>query len=244
MLILAVLAASAFDPTHAAWQRVLDQHLHDGWVDYAGLRAKPADLDAWLVEVANAPAATLSAADRTAFWIDAYNGLTVDLIADTWPIASIRDLDGGKVWDTRRFRVGGATVTLNELEGRLRAQGDPRVHAALNCASKGCPPLAPRAFLGATLESQLDEAARRWAATMPLRGNVLALNSIFDWYSADFTPKYGRAAFDVPGLEGAQEAAVNFLARHAPDRADALRRGGYTVTWATYDWAVNADSGR
>lgn len=238
MLIL-VAAAFAFDATHAAWQRVLDASLRDGRVDYAALKAHPADLDAWIADAASAPVATLSAADRTALWIDAYNANTLRIVATAWPLASIRDLDGGKVWDTRRLRVGGDSLTLNELEGRLRAQGDPRVHAALNCASKGCPPLSPKAYVGATLDAALTDAARRWAASMPLSGGTLFACQIFDWYAADFAPAYGKAAYDIPGLDGAAEAAANFVAKYAPERADALRRGGYTVKWAAYDWGVN-----
>lgn len=240
MLILALGAAFAFDPTHAQLQAVLDARLRGGLVDYAGLKAAPAALSGWLAEAGATPVATLSAADRTALWIDAYNALTLDLVADNWPLRSIRDLDGGKVWDTRKFTVGGETVTLNGLEGKLRALGDPRIHAALNCASKGCPPLAEKVFTGPGLEAQLEGAAARWAATATIAGGSLRASQIFEWYSADFLPRHGPGDFDIPGLTGAQEAAANFIAHHAPARAAELRRGGYTVAWAPYDWAVNA----
>lgn len=231
--------ALAYDPTHAHLQKVLDTRLVGGRVDYAALHAAPAELDAYLAEVASAPVASLSAAERKALWLNAYNALTIDLVADNYPLASIRDLDGGKVWDTRRFTVGGTPMTLNALEAGLRALGDPRVHAGLNCASIGCPPLSSKVYTAAAVEAQLDTAARAWAATATLSGGVLSVSSIFDWYGDDFLARFGSATFDVPGLDGKAEAAANFLAAYAPDKAAALRAGGYSVTWQAYDWRVN-----
>ena len=234
-----VPGAAAYDPTHAHLQKVLDTRLAGGRVDYGALHAAPAELDAYLAEVASAPVASMSAAERKALWLNAYNALTIDLVADNAPLASIRDLDGGKVWDTRRYTVGGAQMTLNELEGGLRAFGDPRVHAGLNCASIGCPPLSARVYTAASVEAQLDTAARTWAATATLSGGVLSVSSIFDWYGDDFLARFGTATFDVPGLEGKTEAAANFIATYAPDKAAALRAGGYTVVYQAYDWRVN-----
>lgn len=241
MLLSLVGLALALDPTHARLQGVLDTHLSGGRVDYAGIKAAPADLDAYLAEVAAAPVASLSAADREALYINAYNAYTIDLVADHFPLRSIMDLDGGKVWDTRRFNVGGQRLTLNEIEGKhLRSLGDPRIHAAVNCASLGCPPLAPKVYTGAGLDAQLDGAAKRWADTAAFSGTTLTVNKIFDWYGDDFTAKFGSAAYDIPGLDGKQEAAANFIATYAPTRAEALKKGGYTVTFGDYSWAVNA----
>jgi hypothetical protein len=132
-------------------------------------------------------------------------------------------------------------MSLNDIEsGNLRKLGDPRIHAAINCASIGCPPLTPKVFTASGLDGQLDSAAKRWAATAALNGTTLSVNKIFDWYGDDFTAKYGAAYFDVPGLDGKAEAAVNFVAKYAPDKAEALKKGGLTVTFADYNWGVNA----
>lgn len=238
---LSITTALAFDPTHAGLQAVLDARVRGDGVDYAGLRAEPAPLDAYLRSLATASLDGRPRAEVVAFWINAYNALTIDVVADAWPLASIRDLDGGKVWDTRRFPVAGQSVTLNHIEHAiLRPLGDARVHGALNCASRGCPPLAGEAYVGARLDAQLDAAARRLAAPATLSGGRLVVSRIFEWFGGDFVLGYGAARRDLPGLDGAAEAAANFVAAHRPDLAGPLGAGGYTVTFAEYDWAVNA----
>lgn len=239
--MLLVAAALAMDPTHATLQRALDGRVSPtGRVDYASLKADPRALDAYLAELAAADLARMSAAEKKAFLINAYNAITLDVVADAWPIRSIRDLDGGKVWTTRRFRVAGADRTLDQLEHELlRPMGDPRIHAAINCASLGCPPLSPKVYSVATLDAQLDDAARTLAASATLAGGTLTVSVLFDWFGDDFLPGYGPSRWDIPGLGGRAEAAANFVAVHAPDRAATLRQGGYRVAWAPWDWTVN-----
>lgn len=237
--VLAALAL-AVDPNHTALQKALDGRVVNGRVDYAGLKAAPAALDVYVGQVGAANLEGLSPAEEKAFLINAYNALTIDLIVDNYPLASIRDLDLGRVWSVRKFKVAGKDMTLDDIEhGRLRKLGDPRIHAAVNCASIGCPPLPDKVFTAANLDAQLDEASRRWAATATFDGKTLTVNKIFDWYGDDFLPGYGKAKFDIPGLAGKQEAAANFIAAYAPEKAEALRKGDYAVTWAEYDWGLN-----
>ncbi len=232
--------ALAVDAGHAGLQRALDGRVVAGRVDYAALKAAPQALDGYLAEVAAASLTGMSAAEKKAFYVNAYNALTLDLVADNYPLASIRDLDGGKPWSARRFKVAGRDLTLDDIEHtELRPLGDPRIHAAINCAAVGCPPLAPKVFTAANLDAQLDVAARAWAATATLKDGVLTLNAIFDWFGDDFVPTYGARRFDIPGLDGKAEAAANFVAAYAPDKAEALKKGGYTVKYAAYDWALN-----
>ena len=237
LLSTAALAA----PSPAPYQAVLDQHLRQGRVDYAAIQRTGA-LDGTLDGLAKATEPT-APAEKMAFWINAYNALTIDLIADEWPVSSIRDLDGGKVWDSRSFTVAGRAVTLNDIEHRiLRPMGDPRIHAAVNCASVGCPPLPAGAFTAANLDAELTAASRRWVASngasIDQAGGVVRLSRIFDWYGDDFVPRADRA---IPGLDPKQAAAIDFLADHAePAVATWLAGGGYRVEWQPYDWAVNA----
>ena len=234
MLLLLVYAAAAdpgFDHSYAGYQSVLTARVSGGRVDYAGLKAAPAALDAFLAGVNAAPVASFSAPQQKAFYINAYNALTLDLIADNYPIASVRDLDGGKVWDTRSFSVGGARLSLNAIEDtKLRSLGDPRIHAAVNCAAVSCPPLQSRAFLPETLDAQLDAATRAWVSTMNVSGGVISISKIFEWFSGDFA-RYGGTA---------QAAALGFIGAYAPaDKAAALK-AGVEVKFAEYDWRLNS----
>jgi hypothetical protein len=241
-MLLPLLAsyALAFDDTHAGLQKVLDTYVVSGRVDYARLHADHAALDAYLAELTNTSLDGLTAGQKKALYINAYNGWTLRTLADAWPVTSPRDVDGGKMWDTRHFNVAGKPVSLNDIENKiLRPLGDPRIHAALNCGAVGCPPLSSKVYTGAALESQLDGAAKRWAATAQV-GTTVSVNQIFDWYGDDFLAKYGPSTFDIPGLDGKAEAAANFVAAYAPDKAAALHKGGYTVTYVPYDWAINA----
>ena len=239
MLFLTVAAAAAMD--HSDYQGVLSAHVNaQGNVDYAAVRSSGA-LDAYLSALQTA-AEPADRSARMAFWLNAYNALTIDLIADNYPLSSIRELDGGDPWESRRFTVAGQLVTLNHIEHMiLRPMGDARIHAAVNCASRGCPPLSKVAFTGAGLNAQLSAVSTAWltgnGVTIDPDTNTVSLSKIFEWYGDDFVP---GIEVDIPGVEGSQEGAVNFVIRHLPQHADYLSAGGYTIGYSSYDWGINA----
>lgn len=244
MLLYALTGAALalpYDPTFAAYDAVLQANVGSAGVRYAAIG--PAGLDAALADIAQANLAKAGEDERKAFYINAYNALTLDVVAESWPVASIRDIDGGRVWSARSFVVAGESLTLDAIENqKLRPMGDPRIHAALNCASKGCPPLRRGAYTREGLDQQLDDACRAWVrgAAMRWEGSTLQLTSIFDWYGDDFLARFGKESYDVPGLSGKIEAAVNFLATYAdPAMAVRLRAGNYKTAWMVYDWGVN-----
>jgi len=246
LLMLTTTGALAFDTSHAALAPILAARVGPGGVDYAGLAADPGPLDAYLKSL---EAADLSAAGRDeqmAFWINAYNALTLELMAENYPLASIRDLDGGDPWSARSFTVAGKSVTLNHIEHKLlRPMGDPRIHAAVNCASRGCPPLRAAPFTAAGLDAQLNEASALWAATNGLAvdkgAGVVELNTILDWFGEDFLPGYGADHRDIPGVEGEAEAGLNFLAQYLDEPTAAwIAAGGYEARFAEYDWGLNS----
>lgn len=239
MLFLTVAAAAALD--HSDYQGVLSAQVNaKGDVDYAAVQASGA-LDAYLTALQTAAEPSEQAA-RMAFWINAYNALTIDLIADNFPLSSIRELDGGDPWESRRFTVAGQLVTLNHIEHMiLRPMGDARIHAAVNCASRGCPPLYPVVFTSAGLTEQLSAASTAWltgnGVTINPDTNTVSLSKIFEWYGDDFVPAID---VDIPGVEGSQEGALNFVIRYMPQHADYLRAGGYTISYSSYDWGINS----
>src|SRR5207249_4265078 len=96
-------------------------------------------------------------------------------------------------------RAAGRTLTLDDIEHRiLRPQfKEPRVHFAVNCASVGCPPLAADPYRAATLDTQLDEAARRYLASergLKVDGATLRVSKILEWYGEDFVPRFAPDA--------------------------------------------------
>jgi hypothetical protein len=157
-----------------------------------------------------------------AYWINLYNAATVRLIASNYPLKSIMDLDGGKTWDVPRVAVGPRTYSLNQIENDiLRKQfEDPRIHFALNCAAKSCPPLLNQAFLPDTLDAQLDARTRLFVnnpSANRIEPRSASISRIFDWYAADFG--------NLPA----------FLNRYAKAKLP----GNARITFLDYDWSLN-----
>ncbi len=220
---------------HAAWGRVLARHVQsDGRVDYAALAQDTADLERYLDELATAELDALGRDERLALALNAYNAFTLRLVLDHLPLASIRDIPAAERWRGRSWLLGGAPITLEELEhGEVRAHYvDARVHFALNCASASCPSLAAEPFRGARLEQQLDACARRahgdpHSFAFDPASRTLRLTRLYDWYASDFARDAG--------------STLEFAARYDAQLAAALARGEEPrVEWIPYDWSLNA----
>lgn len=214
-------------------------------VDYAELKKQRATLDAYLRSLEAVDPAEFTSwerADRYAFWINAYNSYTVQIVVDHFPIESIKKIGEpeGSVWD-RRFidlkplypQAEGDKLSLNDIEHRiLRPQfKDARVHAAVNCASIGCPQLRNEAFRGETLERQLDAAARAWLNDVRLNRfdgarRVARISRIFEWFEEDF-------------VRDSKSVAL-WLARFAPKTEHSwLSSGNLRIEYLEYDWRLN-----
>jgi len=249
------VAAQSFDHGYAAWDALLKVHvrwLPDGKqsrVDYAGFARERAALRRVLEAFSAVGAADFDrwpAAQRMAFLINAYNAFTVELILTRYPdLASIKDLGSlfRSPWKIEFFNLLGAKRHLDWVEHEaLRPKfADPRLHAAVNCASIGCPALRPEAFTAARLEVQLEDGIQRFLGDRTrnrVRNGRLEVNPIFKWYREDF--EQGHQGFSR--LE-------DVFARHAAllsDRADEqakLRERAMPVTFLDYDWSLNASGG-
>jgi uncharacterized membrane protein YdjX (TVP38/TMEM64 family) len=205
----------------------------DGLVDYARLKGAHAELDAYIGSLAGAPFEKLGRDEKLALLINAYNAFTLRLVLDHWPVASIQDIPTEQRWDARRWRLAGETLSLNQIENeRIRPMFlEPRIHFALVCAARGCPPLRAEAYTGARLESQLLDQARRvhsddhWLRFDPSTGE-LRLTELYKWYESDFR----QASGSVP----------EHVALHAPPVRAALDAGQRVeVHWIPYDWSLN-----
>lgn len=238
------VAAQEFDLSHKAWTRVLKQHGESGHIDYAGLAKDRNALDTYLgtLEAVDAKRfAAWSREDRYAFWVNAYNAYTVKVIVDHYPVKSIMKIgEEGKIWD-RPFidlkplfpKAQGEQLSLNDIEHKiLRPEfKDARVHAAVNCASLGCPPLQLEAFQGDKLDQQLDRAVRSWLADKRLNrfdgdAKRVQASKIFEWFAEDF---------------GKDKASLGkWLAKYAPrEHKTWLASGAFELSYLEYDWKLN-----
>ncbi len=194
----AASCAGAFgqDLDHSQWTAILRQYVTlQSRVDYARLKADGTGrLDAYLGQIAKAWPATLDENARKAALINAYNALTVRWIVSNFPVKSIwRTKDPFRV---ARHQVNGVTESLDSIETRLRNMHDPRIHGALVCAARSCPPLRREAYTPAAVDGQLDDNFRFWLADTSknqfLPDKRLAkVSKIFEWYAADFAAVSG-----------------------------------------------------
>ncbi len=203
-------AAESWEPAYAA---LLKKYVTPVGVDYAAWKAAPADvaaLNALVANVARSGPTDPSRAGRLAFFINAYNVAMLGQVLAAYPIGSVKDIapDFG-VFTQKRVTVAGETLSLNDLERRrlLDAFVEPRIHFAINCASRSCPPLQAEPFTAARLEAQLEAATKAYLTANPLGltldGKTARASEIFTWYAKDFAAAGGAPAFirryrDVP----------------------------------------------
>ncbi|MFN0216770.1 MAG: DUF547 domain-containing protein [Saprospiraceae bacterium] len=185
--------ASTIALSHQSFDSLLQKHVSDaGKVNYKGLKSDKSVLDAYCQLLSENPVQeTWVREEKMAYWINAYNAFTLKLIVDNYPTKSILNFDSGKTWDVRRIKIDGKKYSLNNIENDiLRPQfKDPRIHFAINCAAKSCPPLWNHAYTAENLEATLESRTRafindkKYNTLMSSRAQV---SKIFDWYKDDF----------------------------------------------------------
>lgn len=239
-LACAVVAAEAHALDSDLYARVLERYtvpvpdIASTRVDYAALRHSAQWEELLRSLAATNPKGLETREERLAFWINAYNILAIDLVRRHHPIDSIRSIGNlfSPVWKKRAGEIGGRAYSLHAIEyDELRRLGEPRIHAAIVCASLSCPPLRREPYRAAQLDVQLEDNTRRWLAD-PRKGvridraaRTLHVSRIFDWFAEDF------------GGGG-----VPFVAAHlAAEDASWIRAQGSAlrIRYFDYDWGLN-----
>ncbi len=239
-------------PDHSGFTAVLEERRHGSLVDYEGLEQHPEQLESYLAELSAVTPEELVAASREAqlaLWINAYNACALKLVIDHYPIRgagfpaslvrSLKGVPGNSIrqiadtWSREFCDVAGKERSLDEIEHEiLRPMGEPRIHFAVNCASRSCPVLAPEAYTAEALDEQLDAAVLRLVGDAEHysleRGEraTLRLNKVLDWYEDDFGGKEGVVAFLLPYLPVDDR---EYIAGHGPAE----------VKYFDYDWTLN-----
>ena len=185
-------AAVVAKPNHGAFNSLLSKYVSaSGDVNYSGFRGAQSQLKAYMDDlVTNSPESSWGRNEKLAYWMNLYNATTINLILDNWPVSSITDLDGGKPWDVKRVTVDGKNYTLNDIEHKIIRPTfkDPRIHFAVNCAAKSCPPIAPKAFTASNVNSELDRLTKSFinSSANSISANSMSISKIFEWYAEDF----------------------------------------------------------
>ncbi|MCG8403918.1 MAG: DUF547 domain-containing protein [Phycisphaerales bacterium] len=236
---------------HRLWDQALRKFVDaEGLVDYASF-SKSKAFQNYLERLSKADAAGLeNDKERLAFWINAYNALTIQGVLKTlpqdqkaWREYSIKDqkVNGQTLWKGMKFKVGGGRWSLDEIEHEIiRKQDglrDPRIHVALVCAARGCPPLWNRAYTGKEVDEQLASAMRRFVKNrknclIDRDKRVIRISKVFEWYRKDFTD---------PGFSPRAESVAAFLAMSVDDPAlsRTLRTYDWRLKYFDYDWKLN-----
>ena len=221
--------------THAAWDGLLKKYVNDqGLVNYKGFRADSLTLNAYLQELSvHLPSKSWTETDQLAYWINAYNAFTVQRIIRSYPVKSIKDLGGDKIfvntpWDQHFIKLAGTAYSLNDIEHRIirKKFKDNRIHLALVCAAMSCPRLRNEAYTGPRLNIQLNEQGRDFVNN-PTKNKLTPadkpqISSIFNFYPKDFTKNGSTSVQD-------------FINRYATQKI----KPDATLGYLTYNWALN-----
>lgn len=228
-ILLALFSmAAAFDHSHSDWDNYLGKYVKNGVVNYSGIVKNPLPLRNYLNELATVTRKEFNGWNKNqqlAFTINLYNAATVKLIADNYPVSSIRKIGGifKGPWKQPVVGIFGSKWTLDQLEHKfIRPRfRNPYIHVALVCAAKGCPILQTYSYTAEELNNQLEQAMsqfmgstskNRWDA----KTNTLHLSPIFKWYKDDFGDVTAFVRKYIPGISQNPE-----------------------IVYTDYDWALN-----
>ncbi len=229
-LSFSTLLLAANQPDPAAFDAVLALRAKNGGFDYRGSTGQEKKrLAAYLANLGDAEPRQMSAEEKKAFYINAYNAVAIGTLLEN-PAKKITDIDGA--FNKLRHKIGGEMLTLDDIENRLWESKDARIHFAIVCASKSCPPLAPRAYTAAGLSEALERQGREFVNDSgknvidQAKGRV-ALSKIFYWNRKEFERDGGTL--------------LKFVSRYLKDASTASWLAGLSrePEFLEYDWSPN-----
>ncbi len=206
--------------------------------DYAGLSKNSGDMKAlngYIKKLAKMTPSAMNRNEALAYWANLYNALTVQVVAQNWPVKSIKEIKSGTFkpgpWGLDLVTVEGKAMTLNNIEhDTMRAKYDePRIHYMVNCASIGCPNLMLRPWNAETLNADADAAAKAFINSprgAKVSGGKLTVSSIFKWYKKDFG--------------GNDTGVITHLKQYAQGDLKNALDGVSKISKDQYNWDVNA----
>ena len=249
-----------FDQNHTIFNKLLQENVKDTKVKYQGFidsvefvnyleslnNISPDDFNTW------------TDSQKIAFWINAYNAFTIKAIIDHYPIQrsftlvgifyapknSILQIPG--VWKKLQFQAVGQNITLDHIEhGILRKEfNEPRIHAAINCASISCPDLRNEAYISDKIDKQLDDSSKNFVNSktkgvlIDKNKNKIKVSKIFKWFGDDFFSNYHKQEFNDKSDK--QNGTLGFIYKYINDDEKIfLLNSNYKLKYMSYDWSLN-----
>ena len=232
-------STAGFD--HSIFDQVLKTYVNNqGLVDYNGI-AGDQSFKIYMETLKSAQPDAMSRDGQLAFWINAYNAVTIAKVIEWRPKKSVRETfvpgvwTGTKFFTTREHTVAGKDLSQDDIENEiLRKQfKDPRIHFAIICASSGCPLLPRFAYTEENVQTMLEEETRKYinserGTKIDSAENTLYLSKLFDWFAGDFEYKSG--------------SVLNFIKPYLGQKALAFMEKNPKIKYLPYDWALNAQA--
>ena len=232
-------STAGFD--HSIFDQVLKTYVNNqGLVDYNGI-AGDQSFKIYMETLKSAQPDAMSRDGQLAFWINAYNAVTIAKVIEWKPKKSVRETfvpgvwTGTKFFTTREHTVAGKDLSQDDIENEiLRKQfKDPRIHFAIICASSGCPLLPRFAYTEENVQTMLEEETRKYinserGTKIDSAENTLYLSKLFDWFAGDFEYKSG--------------SVLNFIKPYLGQKALAFMEKNPKIKYLPYDWALNAQA--
>lgn len=193
-----------------------------GVVDYPLLKSNMQDLNSYCKSLEdNPPLSSWGKNEKLAYWMNAYNAYTLKLIAENYPLQSITDLHGGKPWDKKWINLDSKSLSLNDIENVIIRPTfkDARIHFAVNCAAKSCPPIANYAFTSRNVNSKMEALTKSFinSSSNSITKDKISVSKIFDWYKEDF----GKL--------------IDFINKYSDVQVDPNAQ----IEYMEYDWSLN-----
>ncbi|MFY0673130.1 MAG: DUF547 domain-containing protein [Bacteroidia bacterium] len=213
-------------PDHSTWDELLQEHVTvEGKVDYKGFEKDKERLNEYLRSLKREnPYGVWSKNEKLAYWINVYNAFTVKAILDYYPVSSITHIkpkNANTIWKLKWIEIAGKQLSLDEIENDIIRPEfkDARIHFAVNCAAKSCPPLRNKAYTADRLNEQLNEQTRKFINDKSMNkidANKAEISNIFYWYADDFK-------------------LVEFINKYSGVKITESTK----ITYLEYDWELN-----
>lgn len=232
LLTFASMMASSLSASinfHDPFNQVLHEAVMDGEVDYKLIKNN--SNFASYVDSLKANQTFANQNEELAFWINGYNALVIQGILSGGSPSSF--FGRNSFFKSDQYTIAGKKINLNDLEREVIIPiGEPRIHFAINCASRSCPKLLPEVFSAEKLDQQLTQATQDFIND-PTRNkfdastNTAFISKIFDWFEEDFVNHSGSVA--------------HYIAQYVKDEniSKDLRAGNYKIKYLKYDWGLN-----